>query len=88
MIVRELTVNLASAFFLTAHFSQEDYPYDWLMHWLSKVHLLCLVLLLPSDITQSNCSVNSNRLGDAVVNSTLQPEPSIAMVSRSQRVAT
>ncbi|KAE9406077.1 hypothetical protein BT96DRAFT_851989 [Gymnopus androsaceus JB14] len=23
-------------FFLTAHFSQEDYPYDWLMHWLSK----------------------------------------------------
>ncbi len=41
------------AFFLTAHFSQGDYPYDWyvqpasfvllcwlllrLMHWLSKV---------------------------------------------------
>ncbi|CAL1714014.1 unnamed protein product [Somion occarium] len=25
------------SFFLTAHFSQEDYPYDWLMHWLSKV---------------------------------------------------
>ncbi|PCH36454.1 nucleoside triphosphate hydrolase protein [Wolfiporia cocos MD-104 SS10] len=24
------------SFFLTAHFSQEDYPYDWLMHWLSK----------------------------------------------------
>lgn len=25
-----------AAFFLTAHFSPEDYPYDWLMHWLSK----------------------------------------------------
>ncbi|KAF9077219.1 BCS1 N terminal-domain-containing protein [Rhodocollybia butyracea] len=24
------------SFFLSAHFSQEDYPYDWLMHWLSK----------------------------------------------------
>ncbi|KAF5386353.1 hypothetical protein D9757_006641 [Collybiopsis confluens] len=24
------------SFYLTAHFSQEDYPYDWLMHWLSK----------------------------------------------------
>lgn len=24
------------SFFLTAHFSQDDYPYDWLMHWLSK----------------------------------------------------
>ncbi|KAH9832493.1 P-loop containing nucleoside triphosphate hydrolase protein [Rhodofomes roseus] len=24
------------SFFLTAHFSQEDYPYDWLMHWLAK----------------------------------------------------
>ncbi|KZT07175.1 P-loop containing nucleoside triphosphate hydrolase protein [Laetiporus sulphureus 93-53] len=24
------------SFFLTAHFRQEDYPYDWLMHWLSK----------------------------------------------------
>ncbi|KAK1226332.1 hypothetical protein PQX77_010696 [Marasmius sp. AFHP31] len=24
------------SFFLTAHFNQEDYPYDWLMHWLSK----------------------------------------------------
>ena len=24
------------AFFLTAHFSEEDYPYDWLMLWLSR----------------------------------------------------
>ncbi|KAF9529013.1 P-loop containing nucleoside triphosphate hydrolase protein [Crepidotus variabilis] len=24
------------SFFLTAHFSPDDYPYDWLMHWLSK----------------------------------------------------
>lgn len=24
------------SFFLTAHFSQDDYPYDWLMYWLSK----------------------------------------------------
>ncbi|KAI0358732.1 P-loop containing nucleoside triphosphate hydrolase protein [Trametes cingulata] len=23
-------------FFLTAHFSEEDYPYDWLMLWLSR----------------------------------------------------
>ncbi|KAI8985640.1 hypothetical protein BD414DRAFT_417061 [Trametes punicea] len=28
------------SFFLTAHFSQEDYPYDWLMHWLSKASAL------------------------------------------------
>ncbi|KAM5541330.1 hypothetical protein V8D89_004884 [Ganoderma adspersum] len=28
------------SFFLTAHFSQEDYPYDWLMHWLSKARIL------------------------------------------------
>lgn len=26
----------SSAFFLTAHFSEEDYPYDWLMLWLSR----------------------------------------------------
>ena len=26
----------STAFFLTAHFSEEDYPYDWLMLWLSK----------------------------------------------------
>ncbi|KIM69685.1 hypothetical protein SCLCIDRAFT_720322 [Scleroderma citrinum Foug A] len=25
-----------TAFFLTAHFSEEDYPYDWLMLWLSR----------------------------------------------------
>ncbi|KAH7923162.1 P-loop containing nucleoside triphosphate hydrolase protein [Leucogyrophana mollusca] len=25
-----------STFFLTAHFSEEDYPYDWLMLWLSR----------------------------------------------------
>ncbi|KAL6303511.1 P-loop containing nucleoside triphosphate hydrolase protein [Sparassis latifolia] len=24
------------SFFLTAHFSEEDYPYDWLMLWLSR----------------------------------------------------
>lgn len=24
------------AFFLTAHFSEEDFPYDWLMLWLSR----------------------------------------------------
>src|SRR5580693_1632086 len=24
------------AFFLTAHFSEEDYPYEWLMLWLSR----------------------------------------------------
>ncbi|KAL5536657.1 hypothetical protein ACEPAF_480 [Sanghuangporus sanghuang] len=24
------------SFFLTAHFSQDDYPYDWILHWLSK----------------------------------------------------
>lgn len=34
---RRTTESSSSAFFLTAHFSQEDYPYDWLMHWLSKV---------------------------------------------------
>lgn len=27
---------LLPAFFLTAHFSEEDYPYDWLMLWLSR----------------------------------------------------
>ena len=26
----------ATAFFLTAYFSEEDYPYDWLMLWLSR----------------------------------------------------
>ena len=31
------STSLPTAFFLTAHFSQEDYPYDWIMHWLSKV---------------------------------------------------
>ncbi|KAG9010680.1 hypothetical protein FRB94_010157 [Tulasnella sp. JGI-2019a] len=28
--------SFVDSFFLTAHFSEEDYPYDWLMHWLSK----------------------------------------------------
>lgn len=28
--------SFPSAFFLTAHFSEEDYPYDWLMLWLSR----------------------------------------------------
>lgn len=32
--------SLLLAFFLTAHFSSHDYPYDWLMHWLAKVRLL------------------------------------------------
>lgn len=26
-----------TAFYLTAHFSSHDFPYEWLMHWLSKV---------------------------------------------------
>lgn len=28
--------GFVDSFFLTAHFSQDDVPYDWLMHWLSK----------------------------------------------------
>lgn len=28
--------GFVDSFFLTAHFNQEDYPYDWIMHWLSK----------------------------------------------------
>ncbi|KAJ7752343.1 P-loop containing nucleoside triphosphate hydrolase protein [Mycena metata] len=28
--------NDIPAFFLTAHFSEEDHPYDWLMLWLSR----------------------------------------------------
>ncbi|KZT41725.1 P-loop containing nucleoside triphosphate hydrolase protein [Sistotremastrum suecicum HHB10207 ss-3] len=28
--------GFVDSFFLTAHFSNEDYPYDWLLHWLSK----------------------------------------------------
>ncbi|PFH50949.1 hypothetical protein AMATHDRAFT_85429 [Amanita thiersii Skay4041] len=28
--------GFVDSFFLTAHFSPEDYPYDWIMHWLSK----------------------------------------------------
>jgi chaperone BCS1 len=28
--------SLSTAFFLTAHFSEEDYPFDWLMLWLSR----------------------------------------------------
>ncbi|EGO00466.1 hypothetical protein SERLA73DRAFT_89460 [Serpula lacrymans var. lacrymans S7.3] len=31
-----LRVSPCTAFFLTAHFSEEDYPYDWLMLWLSR----------------------------------------------------
>ncbi|KAI6021514.1 P-loop containing nucleoside triphosphate hydrolase protein [Pisolithus microcarpus] len=27
--------HFVNSFFLTAHFSEEDYPYDWLMLWLS-----------------------------------------------------
>ncbi|TCD66316.1 hypothetical protein EIP91_001562 [Steccherinum ochraceum] len=28
--------SFLNSFFLTAHFSEEDYPYDWLMLWLSR----------------------------------------------------
>jgi len=28
--------GFVDSFFLTAHFSDDDYPYDWLMHWLAK----------------------------------------------------
>ncbi|TFK73736.1 P-loop containing nucleoside triphosphate hydrolase protein [Pluteus cervinus] len=28
--------GFVDSFFLTAHFNQDDYPYDWLMHWLSQ----------------------------------------------------
>lgn len=28
--------HFLNSFFLTAHFSEEDYPYDWLMLWLSR----------------------------------------------------
>ncbi|KAH9956077.1 BCS1 N terminal-domain-containing protein [Russula dissimulans] len=28
--------GLVDSFYLTANFGEEDYPYDWLMHWLSK----------------------------------------------------
>ncbi|KAI0285184.1 BCS1 N terminal-domain-containing protein [Russula brevipes] len=28
--------GFVDSFYLTAHFSQEDHPYDWLLHWLSK----------------------------------------------------
>ncbi|KAG5639510.1 hypothetical protein H0H81_000655 [Sphagnurus paluster] len=35
--VHQLTPRISPlAFFLTAHFSEEDYPYDWLMLWLSR----------------------------------------------------
>ncbi|KAF5386920.1 hypothetical protein D9615_001920 [Tricholomella constricta] len=35
--VHQLTSRITPlAFFLTAHFSEEDYPYDWLMLWLSR----------------------------------------------------
>ncbi len=29
-------IFLSKAFFLTAHFSEEDVPYDWLMLWLGR----------------------------------------------------
>jgi chaperone BCS1 len=28
--------QFVNSFYLTAHFSEEDFPFDWLMHWLSK----------------------------------------------------
>ncbi|KAJ7457830.1 hypothetical protein FB451DRAFT_1274331 [Mycena latifolia] len=28
--------HFVNSFFLTAHFSEEDHPYDWLMLWLSR----------------------------------------------------
>ncbi|KAG8681082.1 hypothetical protein FRC08_015852 [Ceratobasidium sp. 394] len=28
--------TFVDSFFLTATFTQDDYPYDWVMHWLSK----------------------------------------------------
>lgn len=28
--------GFVDSFFLTAHFNQDDYPYDWIMHWLAK----------------------------------------------------
>jgi chaperone BCS1 len=28
--------HFVNSFFLTAHFSEEDFPYDWLMLWLSR----------------------------------------------------
>jgi mitochondrial chaperone BCS1 len=31
-----LLMSPPPAFFLTAHFSEEDYPYEWLMLWLSR----------------------------------------------------
>ena len=33
---QECLTDTSTAFFLTAHFSEEDYPYDWLMLWLSR----------------------------------------------------
>ncbi|PPQ97227.1 hypothetical protein CVT26_000753 [Gymnopilus dilepis] len=36
--VKRLTIPFSPfvAFFLTAHFSEEDFPYEWLMLWLSR----------------------------------------------------
>lgn len=28
--------SFVSSFYLTAHFCEDDYPYDWLLNWLSK----------------------------------------------------
>lgn len=31
-----MLTHVLTAFFLTAHFSEEDFPYEWLMLWLSR----------------------------------------------------
>ena len=36
MVIHERSLTSYLAFFLTAHFSEEDLPYDWLMLWLSR----------------------------------------------------
>ena len=43
-----------TAFFLTAHFSYYDYPYDWLMHWLSKVYLFTAIADTMADYAIPN----------------------------------
>ncbi|KAF7326820.1 hypothetical protein MSAN_02497600 [Mycena sanguinolenta] len=37
--------HFVNSFFLTAHFSEEDHPYDWLMLWLSRRCVLPFSLL-------------------------------------------
>jgi hypothetical protein len=39
-----LTEARRLAFYLTAHFSQEDYPYDWQAHPITS---LCVLMSLP-----------------------------------------